>query len=85
MLLLRRSGSASPDLDLLGCPANQNGRGKRALPRTPLDGGGLCGQARAPDVLAVRQAEVNWEGSQKPIRENTRGHLEAAIGFLLKH
>jgi len=84
MLLLRRSGSASPDLGLLGCPANQNGRGKRALPRTPLDGGGLCGQARAPDVLAVRQAEVNWEGSQKPIRKPTRGYLGAAIVFLLK-
>ena len=84
MLLLRRSGSASPDLGLLGCPANQNGRGKRALPRTPLDGGALCGQARAPYVLAVRQAEVNWEGSQKPIRKNTRGHLGVAIVFLFK-
>ena len=85
MLLLRRSGSASPDLDQLGCPANQNGRGKRALPRTPLDGGGLCGQARAPYVLAIRPAEVNWEGSQKPIGKSTRGHLEEATGFLVKH
>ena len=85
MLLLPCSRSAGPDLGLLGCPANQNGRGKSALPRTPLDGGGLCGQARAPDVLAVRPAEVNWEGSQKPIRKNTRGHVGAAIVFLLKH
>jgi hypothetical protein len=84
MFLLRRSGSASPDLDLWDCPANQNSRGKRALPRTPLDGGGLCGQARAPDVLAVRPAEVNWEGSQKPIRKQPRGHLGASIGFPLK-
>ena len=37
------------------------------------------------EFLAVPPPEVNWEGSQKPIRKNTRRNLGAAIVFLLKH